>query len=101
MPTEVIRFKCKCGRVYAKKTDAVNHEKICKCWKNPDHKTCLTCKHKNIEYDSNGMEHEPQFLETWQTNLCSHHCKERIPHKKAPTLNINCPFWVYYKNFDK
>jgi hypothetical protein len=32
----------------------------------------MSCKHKDFIQDSNGIEHEPNNLETWSTNNCPH-----------------------------
>jgi hypothetical protein len=69
---KVTRYYADCGRGFWKKSQALTHDENCKCWKNPKFKTCISCKFKNFGEDSNGMEHEPQFLETWTTNNCEH-----------------------------
>ncbi len=48
--------------------------------------------------DGNGMEHEPQYLQTWRYFDCQNpKFDESIhftaAHKNAPDLNINCPVW--------
>jgi hypothetical protein len=67
---KIIRYYSDCGRGFWKKNQALTHDKNCKCWKNPKFKTCISCKYKNIVVDSNGMEHEPQLLHTFDTNMC-------------------------------
>ncbi len=67
---KVIRYYSECGKGFWKKQVALRHEQNCKCWKNPKFRTCISCKFKNIVMDSNGMEHEPQLLHTFQTNMC-------------------------------
>ena len=67
---KVTRYYSECGKGFWKKQTAISHEQNCKCWKNPKFKTCISCKLKNIVKDSNGMEHEPQFLHTFDTNMC-------------------------------
>ena len=65
---KVLRYYSDCGRGFWKKDQAIRHDENCKCWKNPKFKTCISCKYKNMVEDSNGMEHEPQFLQTYQNN---------------------------------
>lgn len=67
---KVTRYYSECGKGFWKKQTALSHEQNCKCWKNPKFKTCISCKLKNIVNDSNGMEHEPQFLHNFDTNMC-------------------------------
>lgn len=96
---EIKAYKCECGKKFYTKKAAINHEKVCKCWTNPKHRTCKTCKYGHLQYDSNGMEHEPQNLHTWHEWVCKnpeykselHHTPA---HEKVPDLNINCPVWV-------
>lgn len=94
----VVKYKCECGRKYSTKRLAENHEKCCTCWTNPKYRTCKTCKHGEQIRDSNGMEHEPQYLETWRVWECNnpefnydiHH---HPAHANAPDLCINCIKW--------
>ena len=91
-------YIAECGRKYFTKKACVHHEIVCKCWKNPKYKTCITCKFGRRLDDSNGMEHEPQFLETWKQWDCGnpkfdydiHHTPA---HPTADDLTINCPVW--------
>lgn len=96
---KIIRYYSDCGRGFWKKQQAITHDKNCKCWKNPIHKTCLSCKFKNIINDSNGMEDEPQFLQTWKQNDCKNPemdmDKMFIPaHENALEICIRCPKWT-------
>lgn len=92
------RYIADCGRGFWNKKKCQHHEGVCVCWKNPKYKTCLTCKHNRVVNDSNGMEHEAQFLQTWTSNGCQNpafdydaHFTEA--HEKAPDVCINCPVW--------
>lgn len=98
----VKRYYTDCGKEYKTKKGCENHEYYCKCWTNPKYKTCLSCKYKNLVYDSNGMELEPQFLQTWTTNDCKNpemnlNTMFTPAHEKADYICINCPKWVYRK----
>lgn len=95
---ETKAYKCECGKKYHTKRAAYLHEKVCKCWTNPIHRTCKTCKFGKQEYDSNGMEDEPNLLHSWKQWVCSNpkfnydiHFKPAHPY--APDLNINCRVW--------
>lgn len=95
---KVKRYIADCGRGFWKKAHCENHEKRCKCWKNPKFKTCLTCIHEKLTNDTNGMESEPQHLHTWVERVCLNpefvREKHFTPaHEKAPDLCINCPVW--------
>ena len=89
---KVIRYYADCGRGFWKKQKALTHDKNCQCWVNEKHRTCLTCKHKNFAIDSNGMEHDPQYLQTWVSNEC---CNQNgIPaHENAQHIIKNCLSW--------
>lgn len=96
---KVIRYYTDCGKGFWKKQKAVSHEANCRCWKNPKFKTCLTCKFKNIVHDSNGMEHEPHCLQTWEWNDCKNpemnmDTMFKPAHENAPNICINCPKWT-------
>lgn len=94
---KVTRYYSDCGRGFWVKSKAIAHDKNCKCWKNPKFKTCITCKNKKIVKDSNGMEHEPQFLQSWEVNNCKH-SESGIPvHKDIEYIRKNCPFWISKK----
>lgn len=89
---KVLRYYSDCGRGFWKKKKAITHDENCKCWVNPKFKTCLTCKHKNFIQDSNGMEHEPQFCQTWTENLCQ--TQNGTPaHENAEHIIKNCSSW--------
>ncbi len=87
-----------CGKRYTSKKKCLGHELVCRCWKNPKFKTCITCKYgKNIK-DSNGMEHEPQFLQTWRIWECTnkdfvYNLHFTSAHETASDLCINCPVY--------
>lgn len=52
MPIEYKRFGCqyKCGfRLKARRSAILMHEEM--CWKNPEVKSCVTCRFGNIEYE--------------------------------------------------
>jgi hypothetical protein len=90
---KVIRYYSDCGRGFWKKEKAITHDKNCKCWKNPKLKTCLSCKHKNIIKDSNGMENEPQYLQKWESNECKHSESGAPVHENAEHIRHYCQFW--------
>ena len=69
---KVIRYYADCGRGFWSKRACLHHENVCQCWKNPKFKTCLTCVKQRFVIDSNGMEHEPQLLQTWVSNMCDY-----------------------------
>ena len=89
----VLRYYSDCGKGFWSKQKAILHDKNCKCWKNPKFKTCITCKHKNFIKDSNGMEHEPQYLQTWDSNECKNSEYGVPAHKDYEHIRKYCPFW--------
>lgn len=88
---KVTRYYAECGKGFWKKDRALSHEENCKCWKNPKIKGCMSCIHKNLVPDSNGIEHEPQFLQTWQTNNCEHSDLGAPVHKDFDHIRKYCP----------
>ena len=88
----VTRYYSDCGRGFWKKETAITHDKNCKCWKNPKFKTCISCEFKNMVNDSNGMKHEPQFLETFQTNNCEFSDSGIPVHENFDHIRKYCPF---------
>lgn len=90
---KVTRYYSDCGKGFWRKQQALTHDENCKCWKNPRFQTCLTCKHKKFANDSNGMEDEPQFLETWITNMCERVDSFVPAHKNANHIAIRCNMW--------
>jgi len=89
---KVIRYYSDCGRGFWKKNQAVTHDENCKCWKNPKFKTCISCKHKDLRIDSNGMELEPSYLQTWNYNNCNHSTNGHQVHKEFGHIIKNCKF---------
>lgn len=95
---KTVAYKCDCGKKYHTKKSAATHEKNCRCWTNPKYKTCKTCVFGRQIKDSNGMEHEPQYLQTWKQWGCSnpefvYDLHFTPAHEKADDLCINCPVW--------
>ena len=90
---KITRYYSECGKGFWKKSQAIAHEDNCKCWKNQNLKSCISCKFKSITQDSNGMENEPHFLETWQTNNCEH-SESGVPiHKDFDQIRKYCQFY--------
>lgn len=94
----VVKYKCACGKRYSAKRLAERHEVVCTCWTNPKYKTCKTCVFGEQVKDSNGMEHEPQYLETWNVWECNnpdfnYNIHHNPAHANAPDLCINCTKW--------
>lgn len=102
----ITRYYADCGRGFWKKSDCERHEVKCKCWSNPKFKTCNTCIFSEKIHDSNGMESDPQYLQTWIELKCNNpnfiydkHFK--AAHINAPDLCINCPVWKAKKQINK
>jgi hypothetical protein len=90
---KVTRYYSDCGRGFWKKQQALLHDKNCKCWKNPKFYSCLSCIKKDFRVDSNGMEHEPQFNQTWNYNNCQN-SESGVPvHEDFEHIRKNCSFW--------
>jgi len=81
---EIIAFKTDCGKVYQQKYSAKEHEKRCRCWKNPKFKTCLSCKFGHKTFD------ESVGCQNSEMDMDIHF---NAAHKNAPNLNINCILW--------
>jgi len=95
---KVIRYYSDCGRGFWKKQKAITHDANCVCWGNPKFKTCLSCKHKKFIKDSNGMENEPQYLQTWYSNECKH-SESGVPvHENAEQIRKYCQFYEPIKS---
>lgn len=92
---KVIRYYSDCGRGFWKKQQAISHDENCKCWKNPKYESCLSCVNKCIRTDSNGMEDEPQFFQTWKYNACEYSEKGIPVHKYFDYIRMYC---INYKN---
>lgn len=88
---KVTRYYSDCGRGFWKKNQALTHDENCKCWKNPKFKTCISCKLKDIRSDSNGMESESQYLQTWEYNNCKHSGKGSPVHNDFEHIRKHCP----------
>lgn len=93
---EIKAYQTICGKKYFSKQSAKKHENICKCWTNPNLKTCITCKFGELINDSNGMETEPQYLHTWKQWECSNSKFDydtmftQAEFDNTKSLNINC-----------
>lgn len=96
---QVTIFITDCGKKYFSQSGAKNHEGYCKCWSNPNFKTCVSCRFGNLINDSNGMESEPQFLHTWKQWDCGNAYMDfdkyftQAPNDTTNSLCINCPKW--------
>lgn len=89
----VLRYYSDCGKGFWKKQQAISHDENCKCWKNPKIKGCLSCVHKSFSTDSNGMESEPQYCQTWQVNNCKHSDNGTPVHKDYYHIRKYCEFY--------
>lgn len=96
---EIKGYVTECGKKYFNKQSAKRHEVTCKCWGNPDLKTCVSCKFGEFIKDSNGMEDEPHFLHTWRQWDCKNPLFKyddhftQAPNDKTNSLCINCPVY--------
>jgi len=100
------RFIADCGRGFWNKNACAEHETNCRCWTNPKHRTCLTCKYTKKVNDSDGTEHDPRNLQKWTYRECTnekfHQDIHFHPaHENAPDLNINCSLWESNKQEGK
>jgi len=71
MARQIKAYGCdfKCGtKVLMSKKAMEAHEVI--CFYNPERKACVSCDNFESFNDSNGMEHDRRFLETWRQNQC-------------------------------
>jgi hypothetical protein len=90
---QVTIFIADCGKKYWSRSGCKAHEKVCKCWTNPKHKTCLTCAFSANYSDCEGEQsfhsggvfcNSPEF----------EYDKHFTPaHENASDLCINCPLW--------
>lgn len=78
-----------CGKKYHSRSGAIAHEKNCKCWTNPKHKTCLTC-----DWALNQDRRHMCFNEDFNKDI-----HFTPAHENAPKLNINCPLWSHESYF--
>lgn len=84
MPNLVQRYACdfNCGRRAVVSRRAMEkHESI--CWRNPNNKTCKTCKHYDRYEDGNGMDGTP-YNETWTAEECG------AIQKVLDKIAVNC-----------
>ena len=92
---KVTRYMAECGRGFWSKTACLHHDEVCQCWKNPKHKTCLTCANLS------------KFTDVTEGNGCSEsftvrECMNPLVdeslltpcHENAPDIYKNCPYWV-------
>lgn len=99
---KVTRYFADCGKEYHNKYACMSHDIVCRCWTNPKHKTCVTCKFGKFIKDSNGMEDEPQYLETWRQWDCKNPefnydtMYTQADGDNTNSLCKNCPKWEQY-----
>ena len=90
MARKITAYACEhgCGRkVLTSKQAMEKHEK--KCFYNTYRKACVTCNHFESYIESNGMEHEPQYLHEFIIRIC--HADEDINLDEK--LRFDCPLW--------
>ena len=84
MARQIKAYGCdyKCGKQAILSEKAmIKHELT--CFHNPERKACITCAHLESYVDSNGMEDEPNCLETWRHAECLIDCadiSEKLTH---------------------
>lgn len=89
MPRKVTAYGCefKCGHgVIMSKARMKEHEE--RCYYNPKNRACITCGNFSSELSSNGMEHEPRYLETWREMECDG------VGKALEKMTSNCNVWT-------
>ena len=99
MARQIKAYGCdfKCGtKVLMSKKAMEAHEVI--CFYNPERKACVSCANFETFEDSNGMEHEPQNLQTWRHTEClasedfdiseklRHDCESYVNKIESPEL---------------
>ena len=93
------RYVAPCGHRFATRGAAEGHEHKATCWKLPALRTCQSCKFNSVEWDSNGMEDEPAFLDTFLTRECTRpdfDTEELIAVRPGITnLFRDCPGWEF------
>lgn len=97
MPVEVIKYTCqfRCRKkAIGDKSTMAAHEH--KCWKNPENKTCNTCKNQIYDYEYEG--NTKSFyrlckLKELSNMLESAH--EVMSHQNSMNVRplYNCPYW--------
>lgn len=92
---KVLRYYADCGKAFWKKKDCAAHEKVCRCWKNPKFKTCLSCKHKKFTRNWDDTEHGTN---EWVENDClnpefNYDKYFKSVHPNADHICTNCPKW--------
>ena len=92
---KVTRYMAECGRGFWSKAACLYHEEVCQCWKNPKHKTCLTCDKYSKHIEAGEGE---GYLNLYTVNDCEHADTDEsllTPcHENAPDIYKNCPYWV-------
>jgi hypothetical protein len=89
----VTRYQAECGHRFSRKASAEGHEQRATCWKLPVVRTCLTCVHTRVFWDSYGVEGSPR----WRDRECQNPAMEpedfKPAHDKAQNVCIGCPKW--------
>jgi hypothetical protein len=80
MARKITAYACdyRCGRnSLTSKKRMEDHES--RCFHNPDKRACITCKHFERQFDSNGME-GTQYLEEWVELIChaTYECMDKL-----------------------
>jgi hypothetical protein len=79
---QITKYKCECGKAFIKKSSAIHHETVCKCWKHPILKTCYTCKNTIIYSDSDNYQN-------WRYR----DCLVGVENWTYDYINVNCTKW--------
>ncbi len=66
---KVTRYMAECGRGFWSKTACLHHEEVCQCWKNPKHRTCLTCEKYSKHTD---VDEGQGYYNAYTVNDCHH-----------------------------
>ena len=91
---KVARYYAECGRGFWSRRSCEEHERVCKCWKNPKYKTCLTCA--NLGKFTETTEGEG-YSESFTVRECLNPLVDQhllTPcHEHASDIYKDCPFW--------
>ncbi len=92
----VTRYYADCGRAWWTKKACLTHEKNCKCWTNPKHRTCKTCRFATKDSESIEDGHG-QVIKTESWFDCTNPSQADKEHSGAPEghdyISVNCIGW--------
>ena len=96
MPIEytITKYKCKFRCGFSNRSQGIVEEHEARCWKDPEKRSCVSCKHNRFDLRYQPTEFE--YARPYRECMEGHDVPEEDEQGNMPPA-LNCPFWEAYR----